>query len=88
MKKQKSNRKLMRCLIKSLLILSILTAVGCGGNSAHFVAPPLDDPPALNSMVPDKNDKTGEPGFWMNRPDAEKERNFREGVRAVKKTWK
>jgi hypothetical protein len=39
-------------------------------------------------MVPDKNDKTGEPGFWMNRPDAEKERNFREGVRAVKKTWK
>lgn len=88
MKRQRFNNKLMACLIRSLLILSILTVVGCGGNSVALAPPPLDDPPALDSMTPDKNDKTGEAGFWMNRRDAEAERNFREGVRAVKRTWK
>lgn len=77
----------------SLLILSILPGViGCGENIKYVppqnVVQSFDDPPDLNSMVPDNNDKTGEKGFWMNRPDAEKERNFREGVRATKKTWK
>jgi len=88
MKRQRFKEKLSSFLTKGLLILFILMAVGCGGNSAHIVAPPLDDPPALDSMTPDKNDQTGEPGFWMNRHDAEAERNFREGVLAVKKTWK
>jgi hypothetical protein len=82
------NRRSIKKLTISLMIawLSIIALAGCQG-SVKFAPPPLDDPPLLESMVPDKNDKTGEPGFWMNRSDAEDERNFREGLRATKKIW-
>jgi len=53
-----------------------------------MVAPPLDDPPLLQSVVPDKNDRTGEAGFWMNRQDMNREAGFREKVRIIKREWK
>jgi hypothetical protein len=83
------NRKSIKrpAIFLMMLWLSIFGLAGCQG-AVKFAAPPLDDPPLLESMVPDKNDKTGEAGFWMNRGDAEDERNFREGVRATKKVWK
>ncbi len=52
-----------------------------------MVAPPLDDPPLLTSVVPDKNDKTGTPGFWMDRQDMNREAGFREKVRIIKREW-
>ena len=40
-------------------------------------------PPNLESCVVDKNDKTGESGFWMNRADILSEVVWRESVRST-----
>ena len=39
--------------------------------------------PNLESCVVDKNDKTGESGFWMNRADILSEVVWRESVRST-----
>jgi hypothetical protein len=52
------------------------------------VPPPLQVPPKLPSFSPDKNDQTGEKGFWMTRGDAEDLGVFFGHVNNVRKTWK
>jgi hypothetical protein len=42
----------------------------------------------LESFVPDKNDQTGEEGFWMNRGDTEDLGGFFGHVHNVRDTWK
>lgn len=54
----------------------------------NIVRPPLDDPPQLGSVQTMENPKTKEPGFWMNRPDAEKVAAFFRHVLNVKHDWR
>jgi hypothetical protein len=51
------------------------------------VLPEIPPPPQLESMVPDKNDATGDPGFWLSRPDAMAEAFWRGEIQAIKRAW-
>lgn len=73
-------------LLSSLLSISAL--VGCQSAAPKLVGPPLPAPPELKSMVPDKNDKTGEVGLWMNMNDGQKEAVYRETVESVRRNWR
>jgi len=41
----------------------------------------------LTSIVSDKNDQTGEKGYWINRGDAESVGEFFGHVNNVRKSW-
>jgi len=68
--------------------LILFAGVGCSQKAVEFVPPPLQSPPPLESFVPDQNDKTNEPGFWMNRTDGEKLGIFFGHVHNVKEKWR
>ncbi len=70
-----------------MLWLISFAMAGCA-KTVEFVPPPLKAPPSLASITPDKNDKTGEQGFWMNRGDGENLGEFFGHVNNVRKTWK
>lgn len=68
-------------------LLTICVAAGCA-TKVEFVRPPLQDPPRIASIVLDKNDQTGEKGFWLNRDDTEAIARFMGHVIHIKETWK
>jgi hypothetical protein len=70
-----------------VLLLISFVAAGCA-KTVEFVPPPLQAPPELTSIVPDKNDRTGEKGYWMNRGDAEGLGGFFGHVNNVRGSWK
>jgi len=70
-----------------MILLISFAAVGCT-KSIEFVRPPLQPPPKMKSVAPDKNDQTGEKGYWMNRGDAEDLGVFFGHVNNVRDTWK
>jgi hypothetical protein len=70
-----------------MIWLILFAAAGCA-KTVEFVPPPLQAPPKLPSFSPDKNDQTGEKGFWMTRGDAEDLGVFFGHVNNVRKTWK
>ena len=39
--------------------------------------PPIPAEPKMESVQPDKNDKTGEPGFWISQKDAKADLTYR-----------
>ena len=73
--------------VMMMLLPTIFGLASCLPQTASPLPPAvvlmLDDPPLLQSFVPMKNAK-GEPGFWMNREDAEKEAVFREKVKIIR----
>lgn len=74
--------------MKSWLILLGLAVCLSACSTIEFVRPPLRNPPLLKSVVPDKNDRTGEKGFWLDRPDLEATMGHFEHTRNVKELWK
>jgi hypothetical protein len=65
----KIRRKSMKCLMMILLIfLGVIS--GCS-QAIELARPPFKPRPTLESLKTDKNDETGERGYWMNRKDAE-----------------
>lgn len=69
-----------------MTLLIFFGAAGCG-KSIEFVRPPLQAPPKLESVTPDKNDKTGEAGYWINRGDANNLGGFFGHVNNVREKW-
>lgn len=61
--------KYVKCLMTSLLMLTILACATCP--TVKYDLPQVQKEPQAKSVVIDKNDQTGEKGYWMNRPDAE-----------------
>lgn len=59
---------------------------GCA-KTIELVPPPLQEPPKLPSVVSDKNDQTGEKGYWMNRGDAENLGRFFGHINNVRESW-
>lgn len=79
----------MKCQLRnSLLIFGLAFCLSACAGKPVVAPPPLDPPPLLASMQADNNDRTGEPGLWMDLDDARKEASFRERVRAVIQNWK
>jgi hypothetical protein len=77
--------------MKSWLITFALAIClsGCASQApiVKTVLPEIPPPPQLESMVPDKNDATGDPGFWLSRPDAMAEAFWRGEIQAIKRAW-
>lgn len=71
-----------------MMIWLISFAVAGCAKTVEFVPPPLQAPPKLESFTPDKNDQTGEKGFWMNRGDAKETAAFFGHINNVKEHWK
>lgn len=72
----------------TMLLAIFCAGAGCAGKTVEFVKPPLQDPPELASIVSDKNDQTGEKGYWMNRGDAERLAGFFGHINNVRESWK
>jgi hypothetical protein len=67
-------------------LLSICVLAGCA--TTEFARPPLPERPMLKSATSQKNAQTGEPGFWLSRPDVDLLGDYFETVEAVRKDWK
>jgi hypothetical protein len=50
--------------------------------------PPFPVQPKLESLAKDKNDKTGEPGYWLNRQDLNETAGYMRKIEVLKREWK
>jgi len=70
-----------------MMSLLISCVVGCS-QSVKLAKPPMGEPIILDSIVSDKNDITGEKGFWINRTDTEKIYILKQRLESIDKNWK
>ena len=81
----------MRRLISLILMISLIIGVAssCGRTVTvqKIAPPPLPERPTLTSICKDKNDETGEQGFWLDLLDLKKLTKYAESIEAVRQLW-
>jgi len=81
-------RKWINLLLMSLWITGVVSASSCTATIQRVAPPPLPERPVLESITKDRNDQTGEMGFWMSVADLRKLTKFAEDIEAVRERWK
>lgn len=72
-----------RWTLTSLLLLTVAACANHGPIKVKYNFPAVPERVKMESVVPDRNDRTGESGLWMNVDDGKKNLKNRERLYSI-----